>query len=179
MRGLFAAYLATGDVKLPRPCDRGLRSACEATFYQPDARIYTETPNASTRRSTHRCASRCCKATLRDIYELVAALPGGESREPVLEDRLARLNKLVLDGWDDRDETSGVSARMRQYDAMHIPRGGLQMAERALTGETGRATDEGAIGPPSIDRDSDCVPEVDDAHLPAALADAITFTIMR
>ena len=56
---------------------------------------------------------------------------------------------------------------MRAYDGMHIPRGGLQMAERALTGETGRATDEGTIGPPSIDRDSDCVPEVDDAQLPA------------
>jgi hypothetical protein len=55
----------------------------------------------------------------------------------------------------------------------------MQMAERTLTGETGRATDEGGVGPAAVDRDNDCVPEVDDAGLPAALADSITFTVTR
>jgi hypothetical protein len=55
------------------------------------------------------------------------------------------------------------------------------MAERTLTGETGRFIDEvgGNMGSATSDRESDCVPEVDDAHLPAALADAVTFHVVR
>jgi hypothetical protein len=52
------------------------------------------------------------------------------------------------------------------------------MAERTLTGEIGR----GPAGPdsaPTNDRDMDCVPEIDDAHLPAALAASIVFQITR
>jgi hypothetical protein len=178
VRGLFAAYLATGDTKY-RTRAIAVYDRLEATFYQADARIYTETANASTVQYTP-LRFTLLQSTLRDMYELVAALPGGESRELVLEDRIARLDKLVLNGWDDRNDDQQVyEAECVQYDGVHLPRGGLQMAERALTGETGRATDEGSIGPPSIDRDSDCVPEVDDAQLPAALADAMTFTITR
>jgi hypothetical protein len=178
VRGLFAAYLATGDTKY-RTRAIAVYDRLEATFYQPDARIYTETTGATTVQYTP-LRFALLQSTLRDMYELVAALPGGESRELVLEARLARLNKLVLNGWDDRNDDQQVyEPECVQYDGVHIPRGGLQMAERALTGELGRATDEGSIGPPSIDRDGDCVPEVDDAQLPAALADAMTFTITR
>jgi hypothetical protein len=178
VRGLFAAYLATGDTKY-RTRAIAVYDRLEATFYQADARTYTETAGATTVQYTP-LRFALLQSTLRDMYELVAALPGGESRELDLEDRLARLDKLVLNGWDDRNEDQQVyEAECVQYDGIHIPRGGLQMAERALTGETGRATDEGTIGPPSIDRDSDCVPEVDDAQLPSALADSITLTITR
>jgi hypothetical protein len=50
-----------------------------------------------------------------------------------------------------------------------IPRGGHQVAERTLTGEIGQTSD----------RDRDCVPETDDVHLPAGLADSITFHLSR
>ncbi|HEY1550129.1 MAG TPA: hypothetical protein VGG28_20015, partial [Kofleriaceae bacterium] len=178
VRGLFAAYLATGDTKY-RTRAIAVYDRLEATFYQADARIYTETAGATTVQYTP-LRFALLQSTLRDMYELVAAIAGGESRELVLEDRLARLDKLVLNGWDDRNDDQQVyEPECVQYDGIHVPRGGLQMAERALTGETGRATDEGSIGPPSIDRDTDCVPEVDDAQMPAALADAMTFTITR
>jgi hypothetical protein len=178
VRGLFAAYLATGDVKY-RTRAIAVYDRLEATFYQADARIYTETAGAQAVQYTP-LRFALLQSTLRDMYELVAALPGGESRELVLEDRLARLNKLVLNGWDDRNSDQQVfDPECIQYDGIHFPRGGLQMAERALTGELGRATDEGPTGPPSVDRDTDCVPEVDDAQLPAALADSITLTIRR
>ena len=178
VRGLFAAYLATGDVKY-RTRAVAVYDRLEATFYQADARIYTETAGADTVQYTP-LRFALLQSTLRDMYELVAALPGGESRELVLEDRLARLDKLVLNGWDDRNQDQEVyEPECVQYDGVHIPRGGLQMAERALTGELGRSTDEGPVGPPSTDRDTDCVPEVDDAQLPAALADSITLTIKR
>jgi hypothetical protein len=116
------------------------------------------------------------QSTLRDMYELVATAPGGEQLAITLEARIGRLGKLVLNGWDDRDRDQRVFVN----ECIEGPlRGGLQMAERTLSGETGRATDEGAGGPPSADRDSDCVPEIDDAHLPAALAASVTFHVSR
>jgi hypothetical protein len=53
------------------------------------------------------------------------------------------------------------------------------MGERTLTGEFGHASEDGTVSVPTADRDLDCVPEVDDAHLPAVLADSITFSIAR
>ncbi|HEY1814010.1 MAG TPA: hypothetical protein VGG74_16780 [Kofleriaceae bacterium] len=178
VRGLFAAYLATGDTKY-RTRAIAVYDRLEATFYQADARIYTETASAPSVQYTP-LRFALLQSTLRDMYELVAALPGGESRELTLEGRLARLDKLVLNGWDDRNDDQQVyEPECVQYDGVDIPRGGLQMAERTLTGELGRAGDEGATGPETVDRDTDCVPEIDDAHVPAGLADAITFTIHR
>ncbi|MEO8553695.1 MAG: hypothetical protein ABI678_27165, partial [Kofleriaceae bacterium] len=115
-----------------------------------------------------------------DMYELVATRPGGEGLVLVLEDRLGRLNKLVLNGWDDRDHDQRTTpSECVRFDNVHLARGGIELAERALTGEIGRATDEGGVGPAAVDRDNDCVPEIDDAGLPAALADSITFTVRR
>ena len=182
IRGLFAAYLATGDTRYR---DRALAvyARLEATFYDADARFYRDVPVTgeavyTTTYTPLRFA--LLQSTLRDMYELVATRPGGEGLVLGLEARLGRLNKLVLNGWDDRDRDQRTNpTECVRFDNLHLARGGLQMAERTLTGETGRATDEGSIGPASVDRDNDCVPEVDDAGLPAALADSITFTVTR
>jgi hypothetical protein len=105
--------------------------------------------------------------------------------EPVLESKLGRLNKLVLNGWDDANRDRHVAWPDECTNVVDgLPRGGLQMAERTLTGETGRLVDEvgvtsGSGNPPTSDRESDCVPEVDDAHLPAALANSVTFHLTR
>ncbi|MEO8840779.1 MAG: hypothetical protein ABI591_30665 [Kofleriaceae bacterium] len=182
IRGLFAAYLATGDTRYR---DRALAvyTRMDRVFYDTVARVYrTEPINEDLVYTVTFTPLRFAllQSTLRDMYELVASRPGGEQLVIPLEDRLGRLDKLVLNGWDDRDFDQRVSAKeCVQFDNVHIVRGGLQMAERALTGDLGRATDEGAIGPESNDRDSDCVPEVDDAHLPAALADSVTFTVTK
>ena len=57
--------------------------------------------------------------------------------------------------------------------------GGLQMAERTLSGETGSVADVFDAGPrvAAMDREPDCVPEISVAHLPSALADSITFKV--
>ena len=61
------------------------------------------------------------------------------------------------------------------------PEGGLQMAERTLTGELGSFGE--AVVPfnrrKTFDRENDCVPEIDDAQLPASLASSITFHVAR
>jgi hypothetical protein len=117
------------------------------------------------------------------MYELVATRPGGEARIAPLEDHLARLNKLVLNGWDDRDQNRLITWPDECANVVDgMPRGGLQMAERTLTGELGSLQAPllpGDTRIPTSDREHDCVPEIDDAHLPAALADAVTFQVIR
>ncbi len=183
IRGLFAAYLATGDTRY-RDRARAVYARMETVFYDVDARIYRPDPvtSAAVYTATYTpLRFALLQSALRDLYELVATQPGNEALVPVLEERVGRLNKLVLNGWDDRDRNQHVDrAECVQYDASSAnERGGLQMAERALTGEIGRQTDEGAIGPESADRNANCVPEVDNARLPAALADSITFMIRK
>jgi hypothetical protein len=181
IRGLFAAYLATGDTRYR---DRALVvfARVERVFYDPVARIYavTAAPVDSVDYTPLRFA--LLQSALRDMYELVAARPGGEALEPVLEDRIGRLNKLVLNGWDDRNRDKLVDWPSECTNVVAgVPQGGLQMGERVLSGEAGRLRDEGAGsgGPPTLDREHDCVPAINFSHLPAALADSVTFHIAR
>src|SRR5262249_1800088 len=150
------------------------------------ARIYTSAPAPQDTVEYTPVRFALLQSALRDMYELVASRAGGESLEPVLEERVGRLNKLVLNGWDDRNQNQIVDWPGELVNFSDgLPRGGLQMAERTLTGETGsqdNAADAGADGGtrvPTSDREHDCVPEIDDAHLPSALADSITFHIKR
>ncbi len=182
IRGLFAAYLATGDVRYH---DRALAvwQRLDATFYDADARIYTVTPGPATDVELTPLRFALLQSTLRDMYELVATRPGNEALEPVLEERLARLNKLVLNGWDDRNYNRMVDWPDECVNVVDsLPRGGLQMGERTLTGEIGIFQEHvlpGKMGDPTSDREQDCVPEIDDAALPAALADSVTFHVAR
>jgi hypothetical protein len=182
VRGLFAAYLATGDVRY-RERAVAVFDRMDAVFFDADARIYTVTPAPADTVEYTPLRFALVQSTLRDMYELVARRPGGEERIAMLEDRLARLDKLVLDGWDDRDQNRIVDYPgecVRVVD--DIPRGGLQVAERTLSGEIGSLQAPllpGQVRTATSDRDRDCVPEIDDANLPAGLADAITFHLVR
>jgi hypothetical protein len=179
VRGLFAAFLATGDVRY-RTRALAVFARIERVFYDPVVRVYFPTPARVDDVEYTPLRFALLQSTLRDMYELVAARPGGEALEPVIEDRIGRLNKLVLNGWDDRDHDqfrSSFEECANQTD--QFPHGGLQMAERTLTGEFG-SEGERVIHPfPTNDRDNDCVPEVDDAHLPAMLAGSVTLHIAR
>ncbi|HEY1546420.1 MAG TPA: hypothetical protein VGG28_01300 [Kofleriaceae bacterium] len=169
VRGLFAAYLATGDTRY-RTRAIAVFDRMDAVFFDRDARIYTALPAPADSVEYTPLRFALVQSALRDMYELVARRPGNAARVPVLEDRIARLNTLVLDGWDDRDQNRIVAYPAECVRvAGGIPRGGLQAAERTLTGETGG----------SSDRDHDCVPEIDDAHAPAGLVNSITFHVVR
>ncbi len=128
------------------------------------------------------------QAMLRDTYELIAAVDGRTSLASLIEDQVARLDKLVLDGWDDRNQNQVIDypeeCVMQPVSGASDPgggasHGGLQMAERTLTGETGSVADTFDAGARQIakDRQTNCVPEISVAHLPAALADSITLRI--
>jgi hypothetical protein len=89
----------------------------------------------------------------------------------------------VLNGWDDRNQNRLVDYPdecVGMQPGGIVPAGGLQMAERTLTGETGSLQEHlapGQVRTLTWDREHDCVPEIDAAHLPSALADSITFHI--
>jgi hypothetical protein len=188
IRGLLVAYLATGDTRF-RDRAASVFARLESAFYDPRARIY-RTAAGDTGTTVTFTARRfgLLQGALRDTYELIAAQPGQQTMQALIEDRVSRLDKLVLNGWDDRDEDGDISwpaecARVTPGpDGQPLPRGGLQMAERVLTGESGSlldSPDAGDGGPRVVttDREHDCVPEVSAAGLPAALADSVTFTL--
>ncbi|MFT3693740.1 MAG: hypothetical protein QM831_11405 [Kofleriaceae bacterium] len=182
IRGLFTSYLATGDV-MYRDRAVAVFERMERTFYDPIARIWSETPAPVDSVEMTPLRFALLQSALRDMYELVATRPGEAARIAPLEDHLARLDKLVLNGWDDRDQNRLITWPDECANVVDgLPRGGLQMAERTLTGELGSLqapllpTDTRTV---TSDREHDCVPEIDDAHLPAALADSVTFEIHR
>jgi hypothetical protein len=179
IRGLLVAYLATGQIKY-RDRAGAVFDRLESAFYDSSARVYR--PAANDRSPTITFTPRrfgILQGALRDTYELVALLPGNGDLATLLEGRIARLNKLVLNGWDDRDQDENVewpAECARVVDG--LPRGGLQMAERTLSGETGSLADNLKMARViTTDREHDCVPEVSAAGLPAALASSITFTL--
>ncbi len=188
VRGLLLAYLSTGDTKY-RERALAVFQRVESTFWDPRARIYRPIADDGSSTVTYTpMRFALVQAMLRDTYELVADVDGRTSLASLILDRVARVNKLVLNGWDDRNGDGKVDypqeCAFQPIEHASDPgggvsRGGLQMAERTLSGETGSVTDVFDAGPrvAAKDREHDCVPEISAAHLPSALADSITFRI--
>jgi hypothetical protein len=186
VRGLLVAYLATGQTKFR---DRAalVLARLDATFYDAGARIYR--PTAGDRSLTVTFTPRrfgLLQGALRDSYELIATRPGQGALAAKLLDRVGRLDKLVLNGWDDRNENQVVDwpdecAQVGTGpDGQRMGKGALQMAERTLSGETGSLapfTPDAGDRVITTDREHDCVPEISAAKLPAALANSVTFTL--
>jgi hypothetical protein len=182
IRALLQSFLATGDTKYR---DRALAvyQRVETTFWDPAARLYR--PVAGDTSSTvvyTPMRFALVQAMLRDTYELIASRDGEDTLATQVLDRVARMNKLVLNGWDDRNGDQSVDwpgECVQGIDANGVPRGGMQMAERTLSGETGSTADHFDAGPrvATVDREHDCVPEISATELPSALANSITFQI--
>jgi hypothetical protein len=187
IRGLLVAYLATGQTRY-RDRAFAVFQRLDGAFYDPQARVYRLTPGdtSATLTFTPRRFG-ILQGALRDTYELIALLPGNSTLASLIEDRIARLDKLVLNGWDDRNMTEAVDWPQECAhlgtgpDGQPLGLGGLQMAERVLSGESGSLADKpgGDAGArvPTTDREHDCVPEISAVGLPSALANSVTFTI--
>ncbi len=199
IRGLLVAYLATGDVKYRERAEM-VYERLDAQFYFTPARIYQLTAGGTPTSVTFTPRRfGLLQGALRDMYELVGVGTEYEALGAELLDRVARLNKLVLDGWDDRNQDEQIEwpAECVRYVTSYtgpgsqygvliggqgdtLVMGGLQMAERTLTGEVGSFLDVPMPGVPRIittDRQENCVPEISAVGLPAALASSITFTL--
>jgi len=187
LRGLLIAYLATGNTQY-RDRAKTVFLRLESSFYDPSARIYRTTAGDKSLQVTFTPRRfGLLQGALRDTFELIALLPGNDAMQSLIEDRVARLDKLVLNGWDDRDQDQLVEwpSECAQLgtgpDGQPLGLGGLQMAERVLSGESGSLGDtpQASNGQRVItaDREHDCVPEISAVGLPSALGNAITFTM--
>jgi hypothetical protein len=186
LRGLLVAYLATGQTKY-RDRATSVFDRIESAFYDPNARIYRTTAGDTSATVTYTPRLfGVLQGALRDTYELIALLPGNSAMASLIEGNVARLNKLVLNGWDDRDQDEEVEWPQECANATTLAdggtlvHGGLQMAERVLSGESGSVADkpvDGGVRVIATDREHDCVPEISAVGLPSALANSITFTL--
>ncbi|HVM68155.1 MAG TPA: hypothetical protein VMU14_24975, partial [Acidimicrobiales bacterium] len=196
IRGLLAAYLSTGDVSY-RDRAKAVFTRMDQVFYDQGGLVYVTTPGAKTVSYTP-VRFAVLEGALRDMYELVGNQPGEAALGKLLQSRISRLVKLVLNGWDDLNGDGFIDYQTECITIGPVPgfgmgvvtvgRGGLQMAERALSGELGSVCDSidpavcadagfGATRTYTPDREKDCVPEISAAQLPAALANQITFQI--
>ena len=103
VRGLFAAYLATGDVRYRKRAS-AVFDRMQSVFYDAGARIYDASPAPTDSVEYTPLRFALLQSALRDMIELVAVRPDQQALAPVLEERVGRLDKLVLNGWDDRNQ---------------------------------------------------------------------------
>ena len=155
IRGLLEAYLATSNSHYR---DRATQAydILEKRFWMGDVHLYRTTLGESSKMTYTPAAFGTTHGALRQFWKLVANHPGKEALAAEVLAHITSGMKLVVNGWNDVN-ADGVVQPGECLGA------GLQMAERALTGEFSIATDKG-------DRDHDCVPDVATAGMPAALA---------
>jgi hypothetical protein len=171
VRGLLEAYLATSNADY-RSRAMAAYDKLEARYFHPELQLYRPVPGEDQTFSFTPARFAALSAVLREMYVLVGSRPGQEALKQTLEARIGRLHKLVLNGWNDVNGNGKVDYPSECMRLMGTtPLGGLQMAERALTGELG--SEKMVL---TSDRDRDCVPEIDDVKLPAALASEIRIT---
>lgn len=171
VRGLLESYLATGDAQY-RERARLVWSKLESLFYLENEQLFLgSTDHSDSDEALLWTPVRWGQftSTLRELYKLVANTPGEQPFAERLLKQWTRMSKLLLNGWDDSNNNNVLEYPQECINVVNgLPRGGLQMAERALTGELGMNGDQ-----PTSDRDHDCVPEIDDVFLPASLAASI------
>ena len=161
LRGLLEAYVATSDQKY-RDATLKVYADLSARFWMQDLRAYRTTAGESTTLKYTPLRFGSLQGALRQYYKLVASAPARKAEGDELLWRLTRMNKLVLNGWDDHNGDGAVQAS-------ECLAGRLQMGERVLTGELGLPADNG-------ERDQDCVKEISVVGLPAALGAELDLT---
>jgi hypothetical protein len=176
VRGLLEAYLATGEVRYRA---RALRvwQRFERDRWDDSLGIYRMGERRGAPEDLRWTAEQwgLYTSAAREIYKLIGSRPGEEALGAQVLARWTRSSKLILNGWNDANRDDRVDWPSEcVFVRDGLVRGGLQMAERALTGELGAEGEQ-----PTADRDRDCVPEVDDAALPAALASSVRFEVAR
>lgn len=176
VRGLLESFLATGEVRFR---ERALRvwQRIERERWDEGLGLYRSGTSREDRDDLRWTAMQWAHYTgaAREVFKLIGSRPGEEQLGRRALARWTRSSKLILNGWNDVNRDDRVQWPSEcVYVRDGIVRGGLQMAERALTGELGSEGEQ-----PTADRDRDCVPEVDDAALPAALASSVRFEAGR
>ncbi len=168
VRGLLEAYLITSQVAYRNQAIQAF-DVLESRFFDPNLRVYRPNLNEMSNFVFTPPRFGILQSALRQMYVQVAARPGNDAMRADLETRIGRLNKLILNGWDDRNGNNKVDYPNECMSVkLGLPQAGLQMAERSLTGEIGAYRNV-----PYSDYDNDCVPNLAYVNLPPILASQV------
>ena len=168
LRALLEGFLATGDTSF---VDRArlVYTAMESTFYVKDARFWRGVAGGPDAIAMTPERFAFLQSAIRETHK-IANVPGDAVLSKTnLEERMGRVNKLFLNGWDDWNGDSKV-----QMGAECLA-GRLQLGEQALTGEYGHDNAGTLIG----DRDSDCILNISWAKQGSLLAGEIDLSVSR
>jgi hypothetical protein len=165
VRALAEGFLMTGD-ETYRTRARAVVTRLASDFYVPAARMYRQKAGGGDSIDMTPERFAWLQSALRETHKTLH-VPGDPTLDrTVLEERIARTNKLFLNGWDDLNGDKTVDKPTECLG------GRLQMGEQALTGELGRD----GVGRPTNDRDGDCVEEIAHARSASVLAGDVLFT---
>ena len=164
-RALTEAFLITSDPTFLARAQAVVRKL-NTDFYSAPARMYRGLLGGPDDVMMNPELFGWLQSSLRETYEVLYVPGDPELDRNVLQDRIARVNKLFLNGWDDLNGDQHVD-----YPGECLA-GRMQMAEQLLTGELGHDT----AGQPTADRDQDCVPELAHAQVASALASTVHFS---
>jgi hypothetical protein len=165
LRALIVGYLATGDTTYFARAQAVARSLIGPAFYSAPARLYRGVANGADNVMMAPQMFAWLQSSLRESYKTIF-VPGDPALDRnVLQDRIARVDKLYLNGWDDLNGDQTI-----QYPKECLA-GRMQQGEQALTGELGRDS-EGNL---ASDRDQDCVLNISFAKTASTLASQVYF----
>jgi hypothetical protein len=163
-RALTEAYLMSGDTTyLARA--RAVMTRLETDFYSAPGRMYRQLAMGADRIDMGPERFAWLESALRETYKSLYVSGDPVLDRSVLQDRIARVIKLYLNGWDDLNGNQIIDA------PQECLQGRLQMGEQALTGELGRDS----LGRPVPDRDGDCVLELAHAKQASVQASDVLF----
>lgn len=158
-RALTEAYLMTSD-ETYRDRARAVIDRLASDFYSAPARMYRQQALGPDQIDMSSERFGWLESALRETYKTLY-VPGDPVLDrTVLEDRIERVIKLYLNGWDDLNGNQVIDA------PGECLQGRLQLGEQALTGELGKD----GLGRAVADRDGDCVIEI--AHAKSASVQA-------
>jgi hypothetical protein len=164
-RALTEAFLMTGDTTYSVRAQAVIKQLA-AAFYSAPARMYRQTANGADQIIMTPERFAWLESALRETYKSLYVPQDPVLDRIVLEDRIERVIKLYLNGWDDLNADQVIDS------PQECLAGRMQMAEQALTGELGRD----GLGRPTADRDGDCVIELAHAQKASVQASQVLFT---
>jgi hypothetical protein len=164
VRALIESFLVTNDPTYQVRA-QAVVTRMETAFYSAPSRMFRWTAAGDNDVVMTPEVFGWVQSSLRETYKSLSVVGDPSLGRDVLEDRIARVNKLYLNGWDDLNGDQNVDL------ATECLTGRLQQGEQALTGELGR--DE--FGQLTTDRDSDCVLDIDASGTGSLLAAQVHF----
>src|SRR5581483_1144116 len=162
IRALLDAYLVTSDASY-RLQATAVYQDLEQRFWMDDVLAFRTTAGVDSPLKYTPARFGMLEGALRQYYKLVAGNPSRAQEGATVLQRIKRSFKLIANGWNDLDQDDRI-----QYPEECLTTG-IEMGERALTGEFGNPGDNG-------DRERDCIREISFVHLPAALGAELDLT---